>query len=540
MHTSFMRNLVIHPIAITMANNDRRKKQVIAIIGAGISGLLSCKYSLSKGFDPIVFESEGSIGGVWTKTIESTKLQTPRPVYQFSDFPWPDSVTDVFPDQQTVLNYIESYAHHFDLLRHIQFNSKVLSLSYESGDDSDGEWNLWGGTGEPLSTKGKWNVTVHDTRTLSTQVYQVDFVVVCLGRFSQVPNIPQFPLNKGPQAFDGEVIHSMDYSKMDSTTATNLVKGKHVVVIGSQKSGMDIAMECSTVNGIERPCTVVTRTPHWNIPDYFPWGFPLAYLYLNRFSELMVHKPGEGLLLSLLATTLSPMRWAFSKFVESHIQHKLGIAKHGIVPEHSFLNELSSCLISLVPEGFYDRVGEGSIKLKKAKSFGFSKEGIVLEGQAEPIKSDLVILATGFKGIDKLKHIFESPRFQDFIAGTDDSAVPLYRECIHPRIPQLAIIGFSESIANLYTSEIRCRWLAELLDGKFKLPSIKVMEEDIAEWDTYKKRYSYLKNYRRSCIGALHIWYNDQLCKDMGWNPKRKKGLLAEWFDPYGPMDYTG
>nr|XP_016507597.1 PREDICTED: probable flavin-containing monooxygenase 1 [Nicotiana tabacum] len=151
-----------------MATNHR-KKQVIAIIGAGISGLLACKYSLSKGFDPIVFESEDSIGGVWTKTIESTKLQTPRPFYQFSDFPWPDSVTDMFPDQQAVMEYIELYARHFDLLRHIQFNSKVLSLSYESGGGSDGEWNLWGGTGEPLSSKGKWNVTVQDTRTPSPQ-----------------------------------------------------------------------------------------------------------------------------------------------------------------------------------------------------------------------------------------------------------------------------------------------------------------------------------------------------------------------------------
>nr|XP_016499305.1 PREDICTED: probable flavin-containing monooxygenase 1 [Nicotiana tabacum] len=130
--------------------------------------------------------------GVWTKTIGSTKLQTPKPLYQFSDFPWLDSVTDVFSDQRTVLEYIESYARHFDLLRHIQFNSKVLSLSYESGGDSDGEWNLWGGTGEPFSTKGKWNVSVQDTRTLSTQVYQADFVVVCVGRFSQVPNIPKF------------------------------------------------------------------------------------------------------------------------------------------------------------------------------------------------------------------------------------------------------------------------------------------------------------------------------------------------------------
>ncbi|KAM3220559.1 putative flavin-containing monooxygenase 1 [Capsicum annuum] len=512
---------------------SRRKKEVIGIIGAGVSGLLACKYCISKGFDPIVFESESSIGGVWSKTIGSTKLQTPKPFYQFSDYPWPDSVTEMFPDQQRVLEYIESYASHFDLIRHIQFNNKVLSLSY------DGEWNLWG---EAFNNKGKWSVTVQDTATLSTQVYQVDFVVVCVGRFSQVPNIPEFPPNKGPEAFEGEVIHSMDYSKMDSETAANFVKGKHVAVVGFQKSGLDIAMECSMVNGVERPCTVVIRTPHWNLPDFSPWGLNLGYLYLNRFSELMVHKPGEGMLLSLLATTLSPLRWAFSKYVEYYIKHKNRLDKHGMVPDHSFLNEWSSCSIAVEPEGFYNRVEEGSIKLiKRAKTLGFSKEGIVLEEKGEPIKSDLVILATGFKGIEKLKHIFELTKYQESIAGSDDSAaVPLYRECIHPRIPQLAIIGFSESFANLYTSEIRCRWLAELLDGKFELPSVKIMEKDIQEWDEYKKRYTYRKYYRRSCIAALHIWHNDQLCKDMGWNPKRKNSLWAEWFEPYGPLDYAG
>ena len=85
---------------------------------------------------------------------------------------------------------------------------------------------------------------------------------------------------------------------------------------------------------------------------------------------------------------------------------------------------------------------------------------------------------------------------------------------------------------------MRCRWLFELLDGKFKLPSVEAMENDILEWCKFMKMYSG-NNYKRACIGALHIWYNDQLCKDMGINHRRKNGFWAELFQPYGPLDYA-
>lgn len=92
-------------------------------------------------------------------------------------------------------------------------------------------------------------ICVKASGTSPYSTLQVDFVVVCLGRFSQLPNMPEFRPNNGPEAFEGQVIHSMDHSKMDTKTATNFVKGKQVAVVGFQRSGMDIAMECSTVNG---------------------------------------------------------------------------------------------------------------------------------------------------------------------------------------------------------------------------------------------------------------------------------------------------
>lgn len=85
---------------------------------------------------------------------------------------------------------------------------------------------------------------------------------------------------------------------------------------------------------------------------------------------------------------------------------------------------------------------------------------------------------------------------------------------------------------------MRAKWVVALLEGEFKLPSIDEMQKDIARWDKYMKQSAREYHYR-SAIGALELWYCDQLCKDMGMNRMRKKGPLANLFEPHGPMDYA-
>ncbi|MED6187954.1 hypothetical protein PIB30_081371 [Stylosanthes scabra] len=144
----------------------------VAIIGAGISGLLACKYTLEKGFDPIVFESEEGVGGLWRHTTEFTKLQSTISTYQFSDFPWHSSVKEEeSPNSQQTLHYLNSYAQHFSLFPYIKFNSKVMDIDYvgESSEEMMETWELWGGNGRPFSSKGTWHIGVQDTKNFSVE-----------------------------------------------------------------------------------------------------------------------------------------------------------------------------------------------------------------------------------------------------------------------------------------------------------------------------------------------------------------------------------
>ncbi|WCJ29930.1 Dimethylaniline monooxygenase [N-oxide-forming] 1 [Euphorbia peplus] len=510
----------------------------VAIIGAGSSGLVAGKYCLKKGFKPMIFESDSRIGGVWGHTLDSTRLQNTKEVYKFSDFPWDSSVHDVHPTHSQVLDYLESYARHFRILPCISLNSRVISIDYVGESFQEMEsWDLWSGNGQAFGSKGKWHIKVQDTNTSEIKDYEAEFVILCIGQFSGFPNIPEFPEEEGPEVFIGKVMHSMEFSASNNLGTSKFVRGKKVAVIGSHKSAIDIAAECANLNGSKYPCTMVQRNAHWCLPSGFWSGLMLGFLYMNRFAELMVHKPGETFLYTLLAFFLSPLRWAISKIIETFLRWKFPLKKYGMLPKFKFSDDISSCLISILPEKFYDKVEKGSIVIKNSPSFKFYKKGIIINGESpQYLETDLVIFATGFNGEEKLKNIFSSPVFQDQIKATP--SILLYRQILHPQIPQMAIIGYNENLSALASSEMKTLWLVNFLDGNIELPCIREMEKEAKMWENHIKQASG-QYYKRGCIGNTTTWYNDILCKDMGYNSKRKNGFLANLFIPYTSADYA-
>ena len=85
----------------------------------------------------------------------------------------------------------------------------------------------------------------------------------------------------------------------------------------------------------------------------------------------------------------------------------------------------------------------------------------------------------------------------------------------------MAVIGYAESLTNIYAIEMMAKWVARFRDGAFRLPSVRRMERSVAEWGAYMRR-SGGERFRRSCLGAVNIWYDDELCRDMGCEPRRK------------------
>ncbi|KAL0315910.1 UNVERIFIED_CONTAM: putative flavin-containing monooxygenase 1 [Sesamum radiatum] len=505
----------------------------IGIIGGGVSGIAAAKQL--REYESVVFEATDSIGGVWKHcSYRSTRLQTPRCDYEFSDFPWApqrDNNSCSFPSYKEVLEYLHSYATHFDVLKLVKFNSKVVEIRFVGELERSGEY------GSLLPGRPLWEVGVQTTQSETIQWYGFEFLVICTGKYGDIPLIPKFPENKGPEVFQGKVVHTLDYCKLDQEESTRLLKGNKVLIVGYKKSAIDLAVECAEANqGADgQACTMVVRTLHWTVPHYSVWGLPFYMFYSTRASQFLHQRPNQGFFRTLLCHMLSPMRRTISKVIEWYLTWKLPLEKYGLKPDHPFEEDYASCQMAILPENFFSEADKGKIGFKRlgCSKWWFWEGGIELEDGSR-LDADVVVLATGFDGKHKLKAIVPDPfrSLLEFPSGM----MPLYRGTINPMIPNMAFVGYIESVSNLHTAELRCKWLSRLVDDKFKLPSIEKMVDQIGkEMEIMRKATRF---YKRSCISTFSINHSDEICEEMGWRSWRKNNCIAEAFSPYNAHDY--
>lgn len=483
---------------------ERRK---VAIVGAGVAGLVTARTLLARGHECTVFERNARLGGVWSAGYANFGVQVQPELYAYPDCPHPLDTPD-FPSGPYMQRYLEQYARAGGVWPLIRFDSAVTALTRATGG---GDWQLAYRHGEESVEQ------------------RFDFVVICSGLYSNKPHVPVFP---GQDTFGGEIMH------VSALTDPARIAGKRVAVVGFGKSASDIALEASAVAA--STCLAV-RALHWPVPARLLGILPFKWAMLNRLTSTLLplyYRPSR--LERCVHTLGKPLVWAWWRLVECLLiaQYRLGSARGtrpSLVPQVPIEFDAFGEAVMLPRPEFYPKLRGGAIEALQGEIASFTPDGIRLtNGMTREL--DCVILATGWE------------TDYDYLAGDvlsalriADDGLYLYRQMVHPDVADLAFVGYAATISSTLTYALQARWLADLLDARHHLPPAAAMHDTLAMLASWKRRSMPFSRGRAARLLLHMLHYHDELLADLGLSPLRKRGAVApfkEVFAPYEPTDY--
>jgi dimethylaniline monooxygenase (N-oxide forming) len=310
---------------------------------------------------------------------------------------------------------------------------------------------------------GVWRIAL-----ASGEVREYDMLAVANGHHWN----PQWPDPPFPGHFDGLVLHSHQY--VDAAPFA----GKCVLVLGMGNSAMDIAVEASYQ--AETVFLAARRGAHV-VPKYI-FGKPIDTLATSARVPFAIR---VGMLRAMLRMVQGPVeRYGLPK-----PDHRLGEA-HPTV---------SADILNRVVHGAV--VARPNIAELLGDSVRFT------DGSIE--KVDVIIYCTGYR--------VTFPFFDETFIAAADNDLPLFRRVFKPAIPNLAFIGLLQPLGALMPlAEAQGRWFAELLTGRYLLPSDEEMVEDIE-----RERRQMFARYVKSRRHTMQVDFDDYL---LALDKERRRG----------------
>ena len=225
----------------------------VAVIGAGMSGILAARRLQQAGVPFVVFEKNDDVGGTWYENAyPGCRVDNPNHNYSYSfaqRHDWPAH----FSTQDALHGYFCDCAEAFGLRRHIRFGTEVEAATWS---DADRRWTL---------------------RLHSGEEVVVDAVISAVGQLNR-PSLPDIP---GRDTFAGPAFHT---ARWDPGVD---LRGKRVAVIGTGASAVQVVPEIAP---LVDELVVFQRTPPWLVPtpDYHQPvepGLRWLYTHLPSYSE---------------------------------------------------------------------------------------------------------------------------------------------------------------------------------------------------------------------------------------------------------------
>lgn len=475
----------------------------IAVIGAGVTGLVTAKVLMAREHDVTVFEQRPEPGGVWERSRRyvGLKIQSPREIYTFSDFDMPTDYPE-FPEGAQIALYLDGYAEKHGLKRLVRFNTRVPSLrKVEHG----------------------WELELRDALTGSALPAETfEHVVLCNGLFTK-KSAPSLANRAAFEAAGGQVLHSVDF------TDANAARDKDVIVVGFGKSALDVAYEARKV---ARHVTLLFRRTTWHVPYRLFGIIPGKALAYSRSAEFWHGRNTGGLegFLHQRAQWFVRLYWAISGLV---IGWHLGLLSKTMRPEHSLRDSIGLA----TGFGFKDnlrKLRNGEIDAVKGEIASLSADGATL-ASGKTIQAQLVILATGF---EQDLSIFSADDRSKVLAPNGDYR--LYRHVVAPELKDLTFNGYNGTTAVPLTSEITAHWIGRWIEGRIKRPTPAQMNAAIDEDLAWRREHQKASHPLGHFAGPLTFYYLDMLLADMGLPPADSKHpALARFNAILNPKDYA-
>ena len=229
----------------------------VAIVGAGMSGLLIAHRLQQAGIPFVIFEKNADVGGTWYEnSYPGCRVDNPNHNYSYSfaqRHDWPLH----FSTQDVLLDYLCRCADAFGLREHIRFNTEVVAATWSENDLT-------------------WTVRVRPSDGAEESIV-AGAVVSAVGQLNR-PSYPDIP---GRESFAGPSFHSARWDHdLD-------LRGKRVAVIGTGASAVQFIPEIAPDVG---ELLVFQRTPPWfgPTPDYHDPVSPgqqWLYSHVPSYSE---------------------------------------------------------------------------------------------------------------------------------------------------------------------------------------------------------------------------------------------------------------
>ncbi|KAL3536995.1 hypothetical protein ACH5RR_000361 [Cinchona calisaya] len=214
-----------------------RQQLKVAVIGAGVSGLVTARELQREGQEVVVYEKSDQIGGIWvynpkveadqlgldpnrkivhSSLYDSLRANLPPELMEFTDYPFTSGENGkqlCFPGHEEVLKFLNNFVKEFGIKELIRFNNEVVRVEQKID---------------------QWVVEVKlSNGELVSEEEVFDAVVVCNGH-STKPNLANLP---GIEKWPGKQIHSHSYRVPEPC------RDQVVVVIGFGPSALDISLD---------------------------------------------------------------------------------------------------------------------------------------------------------------------------------------------------------------------------------------------------------------------------------------------------------